>query len=558
MGGNLQKVSKILLGIFLIFMFVIAPKVLALNSSQDVLIKNQEKQRTLLEMTIKVSDQSGDKNLVNCIEKVQSQEKLDFIIYKDCLFKQNKEDLNQSEQSKIFNSEIKDNQQDNQQDELDKQENNVKNKEQDKKALENGNKYLEDKSLNTDKTGENTIAKPKKGDIILSEIFPNPVGADKDLEWIELYNTTDKDFQLDGFKLDDGEKGSKPFVLKNVVIKAKSFLVLKKSLTNIVLNNSNEEVRFFDKDDNLLDQVQYDKAPEGLSFAYFQNGWKWTQKITPGSANVYYVKTNTNQVNNLPKQKINIVQTDLKNVYSLPDGKVVKLKGFVIVDPNVLGKGVFYLGDYRGIQVYFSKADFGDLKQGDEVEIVGELGMRYGEKRIKIKDLSAIKVLSHNNKVQALKIQANDRDNYTGGLVKISGIVTEKKGNTLIVDDGSDEIDVYIKGSIDMKNFSFKQGDKIEVAGVLIKKNNTWKLLPRSVEDFKPIELIGQSVFKNLEKQQTTSQLNLYNLNYLIILLSLMVSMYIGFYLYGKQSLKNKLLLFSNKFKKINLRKNVD
>ena len=68
-----------------------------------------------------------------------------------------------------------------------------------------------------------------------------------------------------------------------------------------------------------------------------------------------------------------------------------------------------------------------------------------------------------------------------GSLVKISGEVVGKNGQSIYVDDGTGEIFVYFQKGIDIK--SFKAGDSLTITGIVGSMKNGVRLLPRSDKD---------------------------------------------------------------------------
>jgi len=148
--------------------------------------------------------------------------------------------------------------------------------------------------------------------IILSEIMPNPEGTDNDTEWIELYNTGATNVDLGNWSLDDEEKGSSPYIFPaGSIIEAQDFLVITRADSKISLNNDTDQVRLFDFEGTIQDQVTYDGSPEGQSYArisletnttdalawliptasaqsWTEAPWEWTRDITIGKTNPVY------------------------------------------------------------------------------------------------------------------------------------------------------------------------------------------------------------------------------------------------------------------------------
>ncbi len=123
--------------------------------------------------------------------------------------------------------------------------------------------------------------------VLVSEFLPNPAGDDEAGEWIELVNMLPHTAELCGWALDDGEAGSKPFLLDAFQIPAGGFLLLTRSETGLALNNDGDAVRLSGPANAAPVQVvEYGAVKEGRSFAQQSDGvWAWSTVPTPGSAN---------------------------------------------------------------------------------------------------------------------------------------------------------------------------------------------------------------------------------------------------------------------------------
>jgi hypothetical protein len=103
--------------------------------------------------------------------------------------------------------------------------------------------------------------------IFINEILANPKGKDKDNEWIELYNDSNKTVNLGNWELNNG----KSFILTdNISIKPKSFLILEGENLDLTLKNNSGEIKLIDFAGNIIDKVNYKEAKEGLSFSKTQ------------------------------------------------------------------------------------------------------------------------------------------------------------------------------------------------------------------------------------------------------------------------------------------------
>lgn len=144
-------------------------------------------------------------------------------------------------------------------------------------------------SLTTDDgtgTGKVLGTKIYTSQIKINELYPNPPGSDTDDEFIELYNTSAKTVDITDWKLGDGSK--KRYTITEGSIPPGGYLVMKRSMTGIALNNSGgESVGLYDPNGAIVEQAQYTgSAAEGQSWAKKDDGsWAWTTDVTPSEAN---------------------------------------------------------------------------------------------------------------------------------------------------------------------------------------------------------------------------------------------------------------------------------
>ncbi|MFC1700825.1 lamin tail domain-containing protein [Patescibacteria group bacterium] len=124
--------------------------------------------------------------------------------------------------------------------------------------------------------------------VIISEFMPDPDGADEQNEWIEIYNQSSEVSNLSGWQIDDKEKGSKPFIFpQNSLIAPKQFLILKRPITKLSLNNDEDEVRLIYPNGEIASQIKYSGGnKKDRSVAFDGIDYFWTSIPTPGAANI--------------------------------------------------------------------------------------------------------------------------------------------------------------------------------------------------------------------------------------------------------------------------------
>ncbi|MFH1611897.1 MAG: lamin tail domain-containing protein [bacterium] len=167
--------------------------------------------------------------------------------------------------------------------------------------------------------------------IIISEFIPNPEGKDEDGEWIEIHNQSDSIANLSGWQLDDEEGGSNPFVFpENSLIAPKQFLVLRRQITKISLNNDSDSVRLIYPNGEIASHIDYKDINEKYSVVSDGLDYYWTNILTPGTANI--VSNNSISSSNPPQTPI---PNNPKPVIEEPAKEPIALIPNVIT-PNVI------------------------------------------------------------------------------------------------------------------------------------------------------------------------------------------------------------------------------
>ncbi len=112
-------------------------------------------------------------------------------------------------------------------------------------------------------------------------------------DWIELYNKSDAEIQLDGFGLSDSKKKIKWHFPPNTKIASKGYLLVwaddKNSTTslhtNFKLSSKGDSVVLFDQNGKIIDFVDFDKQDTDKSLSRKEdNGFEKTEP-TPGAKN---------------------------------------------------------------------------------------------------------------------------------------------------------------------------------------------------------------------------------------------------------------------------------
>lgn len=330
--------------------------------------------------------------------------------------------------------------------------------------------------------------------IIISEILSNPAGDDSG-EFIEIYNSGESAIDLSGWRL-RRQSGQEYIFPVGTKIQQDGYLVFNRAATRFSLNNQGDKIELLTRDLQTVDLIKFGAGPSGKSYSLFEDGWQWTTIITSGQIN----QTEDDLFGDETSGKGNEIEifVTLAEARLLEIGEKVRTRGIVTVLPGIFGVQFFYLGDENGgIQIYNYKKDFPPLKIGDYLEVAGEISVSQNIKRIKIKDSQAIDILELEKFLGPQDAVLSDlQEEKLGGLIKITGEITEIKTNGMYVDDGQDEIMVYFKKGAKINKKQFQEGANVSVSGILEEKSGDFQLWPRSMTDLESIGLSDEFIKK--------------------------------------------------------------
>lgn len=125
--------------------------------------------------------------------------------------------------------------------------------------------------------------------VVINELLPNPADG---VDWVELYNTTDQDVDLDGWVLDD-EAATNMLEIKEATVSAYGFLVFE---VGNRLNKNKDTICLINDQGSTIDEYQYTANPgTGISFGRMPDGGDWgiCSQPTAGAANQCLVPTPT-------------------------------------------------------------------------------------------------------------------------------------------------------------------------------------------------------------------------------------------------------------------------
>src|SRR3989344_3244944 len=318
--------------------------------------------------------------------------------------------------------------------------------------------------------------------IVISEFLPNPKGADGGKEYITLYNPNDNEVNLSEWTLDDIDGESKLYAIKqNSIIASHGYLKFTSEETKINLDNNKDSVRLFNPDNILADEASYENAKENVPYIRDKKG-AWRQK-EPTARDI---SSSQEIISEIIKEKLNTR---------------VSVTGTVIAEPSTLSESFFYIADASGgIQIYSSKKNFPLLSLGDIIEVKGALSEYSNEPRIKISQASDIRIVGKEEVQNGAPAKIADIKNMPLGiLVSAHGTITQCSNIGFYIDDGSGEINVYIKPATNIEKNCVDKNE-ITVTGVLTKNDSGTRILPRYPKDI----IYGKILGASLEEEESS------------------------------------------------------
>ncbi|MCD4705188.1 hypothetical protein K8R66_03895, partial [bacterium] len=253
------------------------------------------------------------------------------------------------------------------------------------------------------------------------------------------------------------------------------------------MNNSQEELKLFDCQNNLIWRLDYEKSFEGQSYNYDLNkqDYFWA-KISPGEKNIslfYSEIVAEDQINQIELDKFNdqAQLDDMKRIYDfkeikeLDKNEKVLIKGIIVSLPNEIYKNTFYICNYdletinydACMGIYFNENL--DLEYGDIVETQGKVNHLSTRSRIKIYDLDDLRIL------EQIKLQNFDLfdieeidEEMKNNFISLNGKISKiNKKSFYIQDEEENEFKIKINNS-KISLDDFKKGDHVLVSGFLI------------------------------------------------------------------------------------------
>lgn len=352
--------------------------------------------------------------------------------------------------------------------------------------------------------------------VTISEVYYNPLASDDTgAEWVKIYNPNEASFSLEGYDLYTG----KYYTFKNFVLEPKKSVIVHINLVG--LDTTDDLHTGTDNQTNMGDSYgtvalfknQTHSSATIIDFVQFGSGghtWQsaavsagiWTAgdfvpKTEVGhSMKLINIDTDNNlstdwvdniillpvveedENTNLSDEE-NISQVSIAEARQKKAGEYVSITGVVTVLPGKLSDQYFYIqDDTAGIQIYCNKKDFPEIQIGSLVQVTGQVGDYYTDKRLKISGASDIAIIGQKDTIVPAVVEIPEIDDSKVGLVvEFEAEVSSTSGNTFYVEDGT-EIKVNIHDQTDIDKPRMAVGDKVRIVGIVAKYKNTYQVLP--------------------------------------------------------------------------------
>ena len=174
------------------------------------------------------------------------------------------------------------------------------------------------------------------------------------------------------------------------------------------------------------------------------------------------------------KASVAAKNVSVSDIASLADDTLVTLEGTVIAEPGVIGKRSFFVD---GLEVYQSQDDLAAVSVGDHVRITGTVSVLSDHRRVNIK-ADGVTMLGSSTPV----VHDYAEGLPYGSLVRITGTVSARDGNAVVLATDSGNVNVTLGNGVTMK-WADVASKKVTVTGVLKSSNGSATIVLRSAED---------------------------------------------------------------------------
>lgn len=182
------------------------------------------------------------------------------------------------------------------------------------------------------------IQLPPDGSITISEVYSHPISGED--EFIELYNNLDTKVDLTSWIVDDtANGGSAPFIITNISIEPKAYIVIYESTSKVIFNDSGDDAILIDPLGNIVSQTKFNNMEKGKAWASVSSLWQIYPHPTPMQPSPVITYPNGVIINELlPNPEGIDTDGEFIEIYnSLLDD--VNLNGWILSDSTDLEEG---------------------------------------------------------------------------------------------------------------------------------------------------------------------------------------------------------------------------
>ncbi|MCF7820195.1 MAG: lamin tail domain-containing protein [Candidatus Pacebacteria bacterium] len=325
--------------------------------------------------------------------------------------------------------------------------------------------------------------------LVISEIFPNPAGTDKDKEWIKIYNSANTEINLKDWIISDNYGHICPYIFtKDLWLEDDDYFILERKESNIILNNFLETISLFSSEGELADQVSYIQAPEDSIYTYNQ-GWLW-QKIS--------LTENSNQTKEDTSKDEPELENNWDKLSEAESEEVFTLSGIVLTLPGQVSSQYFFLSQDRKqsrvVQIYSYNKVFPEIEVGETLKVSGRFSSSSQLYRLKTSSLEDFYIDTKQSleKIIPLEINNNLNEKNLGKIFSIKGKIIKVKKNSLTVQTLNHKGDGLVELELDTELLTenFLVNQILEAKGVL--KNNSQGYIFKLIPDY------GLNIYNNI------------------------------------------------------------
>lgn len=122
--------------------------------------------------------------------------------------------------------------------------------------------------------------------LLITEILPNAPSYDDGLEFIEIYNPNETTVNLQGYRIDLGLGSNEGYTFYDGQLMPGQYKTISDTTSGIVLPNTSGVVRLLAPAGNVVSETEaYSEPEDGISWAFLEEGWAFSNQPTPGEAN---------------------------------------------------------------------------------------------------------------------------------------------------------------------------------------------------------------------------------------------------------------------------------